>query len=297
MSREPHAWASAHLRTSTPGTSSPARDLGSPGVRHGGSRDDHASATRGTGWARRAPGAPRDEIEVSTRALGTCRDAGARTSAEVARCQRENRGARGDDGERPGADARRHGEASSHRGVGECRRGASWARRGVRSCRREAHGRCGGAHPGHRAAVVKCGGAGACPREAVACRHEARPSRRRARDREGRNRALGREGASRCSGACERRRGARLPPGRVGVCCPEVVGRRSGGPISRSRAGTGRPPTWSFSRRTYSRYATGTGGCEERSTQRRPGWTGRACSGARSRWTCCSARSARAGFA
>ena len=218
--REGHAWTSAHLRRSTRGTSSPARDLRCPGVRHEGSRDDHASAMQGTRWARRAPRTPDEEIEVSMRALGTCSDAGARTSAEVARCQRENRGARGDVGERPGADAGRHEEASSHRGFGECRRG-------VRSCRREAHGRCGGAHLGHRAAVVKCGGAGACPREAVACRDEARPSRRRARDREGRNRALGREGAFRSSGACERRRGARLPPGRVCVCCPGVVGRPS----------------------------------------------------------------------
>jgi hypothetical protein len=189
MSRGPHAWTSAHPRTSTRGTSLPARDLRPPGVRPEGSRDDHASATQGTGWARRAPRTLREEIEVPMRALGTCSDASARTSAEVARSQREARGARGDGGGRRGADA-------------GCR-GASGARRGVQLCRRDAHGRCGGAHLGHRAAVVKCGGAGARPREAVACRDEGRASRRRPREREGRDRALGREGAARCSGACE----------------------------------------------------------------------------------------------
>jgi hypothetical protein len=52
----------------------------------------------------------------------------------------------------------------------------------------------------------------------TACRDEARPSRRRAREREGRDRALGREGAARCGGACERRRGARLPREHAPAC-------------------------------------------------------------------------------
>ncbi len=125
MSRGLHAWTSGHLRISMRGTSSSARDLGSSGVRHAGSREDYASATQGTGWARRASRTPREETEVSTRALVTCSNAGARTWAEVTGCQRENRGARGDGRGRPGPDACHRREDPSQREVGECRHRAS----------------------------------------------------------------------------------------------------------------------------------------------------------------------------